>query len=502
MLSLSFLAVVYGTQGLDCSEDQGTWDYVKYLDEVSAVNPLPREGREMLYNLYKSWGSPRSPRQLQPQNLAKCASGVASVLLHVLPYVDRDDGEAAALELWHSAKDVARHADGSEGWSVNFTLHNAAPKLLGLDPSVDAEICTQPGHPWFFVYTTKPEYASPLLTCAAGMEGSETLLHRWLLRSRCRTESPDDADFFYVPFYSFCFQNLHMKAGSEAEELDKHNIELVKSLEHFDVYRRRQHIFHFAHEFWDFPSWEAHVGRSKIFAIEANPLVDARRYRPYRHCTTCFDSWKDAVVPGHTDLWAMQRLREQSRPIEERRYRFCFHGALRHELYEKTHAGGPFNVSAAETRRQIRAMAGEPDASIGPHITPVLDYYKRVGDCQFCLVPKGVGFTNGRLFEAFFSGCIPVILSDAMIVPFFSFVPWPEFSLKVPMGDVAGAVSRLRSMPSATLKRMQESLHANACWFDYYSNDPTCSPYQGLLRVLQMQRSTPWEIRPAPLHWA
>ena len=39
--------------------------------------------------------------------------------------------------------------------------------------------------------------------------------------------------------------------------------------------------------------------------------------------TTCFDSWKDAVVPGHTDLWAMQRLREQSRPIEERRYRFC-----------------------------------------------------------------------------------------------------------------------------------------------------------------------------------
>lgn len=37
------------------------------------------------------------------------------MLLHVLPYVDRDDGEAAALELWRSAQDVARHADGSEG---------------------------------------------------------------------------------------------------------------------------------------------------------------------------------------------------------------------------------------------------------------------------------------------------------------------------------------------------------------------------------------------------
>ena len=38
------------------------------------------------------------------------------MLLHVLPYVDRDAGEAAALELWHSAENVARHADGSEGW--------------------------------------------------------------------------------------------------------------------------------------------------------------------------------------------------------------------------------------------------------------------------------------------------------------------------------------------------------------------------------------------------
>lgn len=149
----------------------------------------------------------------------------------------------------------------------------------------------------------------------------------------------------------------------------------------------RKHIFHFAHEFWDFPSWEAHVGRSKIFAVEANPLVNVVYQRPYRHCnlccepvkciwvylvrvdnheirilciqlniasymtayltachwwsgrlvtlvtlvtlvaglrgTTCFDAWKDVVVPGHTDLWAMQRLKEQSLPAEQRRYRFC-----------------------------------------------------------------------------------------------------------------------------------------------------------------------------------
>ena len=81
--------------------------------------------------------------------------------------------------------------------------------------------------------------------------------------------------------------------------------------------------------------------QSGNFAIAE--LVDTRHFHGYWHfkplyrlnrcflCafdhfqgTTCFDHFKDAVVPGHTDLWAMQRLREQSRPIEERRYRFCF----------------------------------------------------------------------------------------------------------------------------------------------------------------------------------
>ena len=459
---------------LECADDPETWEYVRYLDEIAAVSPLPREGREILYDLFKSFGS----REVN------CPPGMAVIMLHSLAYIDRDYGEARALEVFQAAQTLVEEMKPGS-WTVNLTWHKGAPKLLGVDPPADAEICSQQGHPRFFVYETEEFYRRPLLLCATGMEGSEVLLHRWLLRSKCRVSSFEDADFFYVPFYSFCFQNLHIQPGSETEELDKHNIRLVQSLEHFDVYRRRQHIFHFAHEFWDFPSWEAHVARAKILAVEANPLIDVQQYR---HCTTCFDPWKDLVVPGHTDFWAMQRLREQSRAVEDRHYLFCFHGALRHELYEKTHAIG-FNVSAAETRRQIQAMANEPDASIGPHITPLLDYYQRVGNCRFCLVPKGVGFTNGRLFEAFFAGCIPVILSDAMALP-FSFLPWSDFSLRHPMGDVPGVVSRLRSMPMSELKHMQSQLFQHSCWFDYYSNDPTCSPYQGLLKMIQMQART------------
>ena len=90
---------------------------------------------------------------------------------------------------------------------MNLTWHEAAPKLLGLEPLPDAHLCAAEERPKFYVYDTG-DYARPLLSCASGMEGSEVMLHRFLLRSRCRTRDPADADFFYVPFYSFCFQPL------------------------------------------------------------------------------------------------------------------------------------------------------------------------------------------------------------------------------------------------------------------------------------------------------
>jgi len=482
----------------DCNSPRDTWDYVRYLDQhIAAVSPLPREGKELLYQLWQTLGVPDS----RAGNAARCPPGMAAIMLHSLSYIDRDAGEKAAAAIYREAEALVLSDEGPSDWRINLTWHESVPRLLGLDQFVDAKSCADDGHPTFYVYNTG-DYARPLLSCASGMEGSEVMLHRFLLESRCRSFDPADAEYFYVPFYSFCFQNLHIKPGTETEELDKHNIAIVKSLDHFDVYRRRQHIFHFAHEFWDFPSWEQHVSRSKIFAVEANPLIDVETYR---HCVSCFDPWKDVAVPGHTDAWAMRRLREKARPAAQRRFRFCFHGAMRHELYEKTHAEGrPFNGSrASDTRRQIQALAAEPDASIGAHITPLLDYYERVGDCRFCLVPKGVGYTNGRLFEAFFAGCIPVILSDAMVVPFQAFVPWPDFSIKLPMGDVARAVGLLRALPMAKVTQMQDSLMANACWFNYYSNDPACSPYEGVLKVLDLQRPrAEWEIRQLPRFWA
>lgn len=130
-------------------------------------------------------------------------------------------------------------------------------------------------------------------------------------------------------------------------------------------------------------------------------------------------------------------MRRVRKPYAEREHLFCFHGSLQHSLYEGTHAGRPFDtVRASDIRNAILNFRNFPGASIGGHLVPVLKYYQQLGNCKFCLVPKGVGYTNGRLFESFHNGCIPVILSDALRLPFSEFLDWSLFSVRFPTAQV------------------------------------------------------------------
>ncbi|CAE8674872.1 unnamed protein product, partial [Polarella glacialis] len=66
-------------------------------------------------------------------------------------------------------------------------------------------------------------------------------------------------------------------------------------------------------------------------------------------------------------------------------------------------------------------------ASVGP---PVRSYFRRMGMSRFCLVPAGLTAWTIHLYEAFFFGCVPVILSDEVSVPFQEQIDWPSLSLK------------------------------------------------------------------------
>eukprot|EP00439_Symbiodinium_sp_Y106_P035570 s2248_g4.t1 len=104
----------------------------------------------------------------------------------------------------------------------------------------------------------------------------------------------------------------------------------------------------------------------------------------------------------------------------------------------------------------IHNLSHLPDVSIG---SPVSGYADLMGNSKFCLCPKGASSRffwgwrlspldelgcplvegassyTSRLFEALFAGCIPVILSDHLRLPFDHVVNWSEFSIHWPMEE-------------------------------------------------------------------
>merc|ERR1711933_609579 len=100
------------------------------------------------------------------------------------------------------------------------------------------------------------------------------------------------------------------------------------------------------------------------------------------------------------------------------------------------------------------------------------DNYRSVmGNSIFCLVPKGVGTWSHRLYEAMLAGCIPVILSNEVRLPFPE-LPWASFSVKWPMRLVDNETlpCHLRGLLiSGAVVDMKRAVDQHACWFDYHS---------------------------------
>ncbi|CAD7922389.1 unnamed protein product, partial [Amoebophrya sp. A120] len=77
---------------------------------------------------------------------------------------------------------------------------------------------------------------------------------------------------------------------------------------------------------------------------------------------------------------------------------------------------------------QHAALHASTSGSGGLHVGQPMGtriHQKILGDtCKYCLVPRGLAAYTGRLYETFFSGCVPVSLSDHLEPP-FSIGPTP-----------------------------------------------------------------------------
>lgn len=188
----------------------------------------------------------------------------------------------------------------------------------------------------------------------------------------------------------------------------------------------------------------------------------------------------------------MERIRSFNQPSSNRSLLFNFHGRLpvNHDYYEKV-----------GVRRALLQFAELPDVSVGGFIE---EYFEVMGKSHFCLVPEGTSSWTNHLYESFFAGCIPLILSDRYVLPFQDLIDWPSISIRWPQEAVSlemymyikELVGKRRPLVEAIKQRVDE----HACWFDFYRFDRDCSPYRGVVHDLERRhQNMPKYLHPH--HW-
>eukprot|EP00928_Gymnodinium_smaydae_P004184 TRINITY_DN11452_c0_g4_i1.p1 TRINITY_DN11452_c0_g4~~TRINITY_DN11452_c0_g4_i1.p1 ORF type:complete len:520 (+),score=36.83 TRINITY_DN11452_c0_g4_i1:195-1754(+) len=414
-----------------------------------------------------------------------CGFGLAAVVASSLRAIDYDDGPAAARSAFRYLKDLLRRlepyklAAKAAGWAMDEQDLAIYPSLLG----VDAEDHDGTAHNCYgtalqiFVYSIE-DMTRGVLHCQAGQWGVEALVPHWVRQGSCFTKDADKANLFLVPWHTWC-DHMVRRLNETRGDISSIYINLMRRrqelLPHWSRNAGRDHIFLFSDQGMNFfPEWRDHIPHSIFLVTEAlTPGCGPG----------CFSPWKDIVLPGHTDYFRYRRMQEWNLPTERRTLLFNFHGRYPglHELYRNNPVRGKI----------IEMFMGKPGVSVGGFVE---DYFEIMGKSHFCLIPMGTSSWTNHLYEAFFSGCIPVILSDGFEVPFQDILAWPDFSIKWPMHDVSMKLyTYLQSIPAEVLANMKAAVDSHACWFDYHQilepASSACSPYLGMIRALERRAS-------------
>lgn len=84
-----------------------------------------------------------------------------------------------------------------------------------------------------------------------------------------------------------------------------------------------------------------------------------------------------------------------------------------------------------------------------------MNYIQHMKSSKYCLCPKGYEVNSPRVVEAFFYECVPVIISDNFVPPFFEVLNWDAFAIILPEKDIPNLKNILLSISHEKYLEMQ-----------------------------------------------
>ncbi|CAH8317021.1 unnamed protein product [Eruca vesicaria subsp. sativa] len=272
------------------------------------------------------------------------------------------------------------------------------------------------------------------------------------LKSVVRVHKQEEADFFYVPFFTTI--SFFLLEKQQCKALYREALKWVTDQPAWKRSEGRDHIFPIHHP-WSFKS----VRKSVKNAIWLLPDMDSTGnwYKPGQVSLE-----KDLILPyvPNVDRCDAKCLSESA---PKRTTLLFFRGRL------KRNAGGKIRAKlGAELSGVKDIIITEGTAGEGGKLAAQSGMRRSL----FCLCPAGDTPSSARLFDAIVSGCIPVIVSDELELPFEGILDYKKVAVIVSSNDAiqpGWLVNHLRSLIPSQVKKLQNSLAQYSRHFVYSS---------------------------------
>ncbi|GKA77995.1 probable glycosyltransferase [Tanacetum coccineum] len=281
----------------------------------------------------------------------------------------------------------------------------------------------------------KPIFHQPQLK---GIYASEGWFMKHMQESKhFATTNPREAHLFYIPFSSRTLEEKLFVPGSHGygaliQYLNNY-IHLITGK--YDFWNRTDGSDHFVVACHDWATYETRKTMNSCIRALCNSDVK----------TENFELGKDVSLPETNVRSTNNPLRDLGgKPASQRSILAFFAGQMHGKIR-------PILLHHWENKDPDMKIYGDLRKSKASK-----NYIKYMKSSKYCICAKGYEVNSPRVVEAIFYECVPVIISDNFVPPFFEILNWESFAVFVPEKDIPNLKNILLSISDERYGVMQE----------------------------------------------
>eukprot|EP00898_Chlorokybus_atmophyticus_P005141 jgi/Chlat1/5628/Chrsp369S00416 len=359
--------------------------------------------------------------------------------------------------------------DGRYG--VDCSLPLPAPALSRKRPLIYIYELPAPLLAWHFAETDRN---GPTLWEASGkIYSAWRYVYEGLLRHSARTSDPNEADLFFIPALYPYWNRTNGVDHFWMHEQDIGNCLVPKDL------RGPMVLAHWGRHSPE-PRLQAWTGCRRQNSACANATREKFANLP------CIDPAKDIIIPAALDEDTVRRSvftrRNRQGSQEHRQWQLFFAGNIHPEKKRKLQSNGmtyPDILYSDGVRQELIARFSN---YTGWLIKRRVEHYEqKFKEAVFCFCPAGFGW-GVRTGVAVLNGCIPVIIQDNVTQPFEDYLPYEDFTVRVPKAELYRLPDILQAIPQERIERMQFTM--SRVWRNFFWQPPGLA-FETLMKLLR-----------------